>query len=163
MHYAIRLSIMCLLSHSLCRGINVCKNFTELHTCKMLRLCKKKTRFNKHTPKLWWKMQKQTGSSFYSPQKDPPKKPNSLHISSLLQKPPAWQKNKIIAFGLHYSFDLLKTSFSPLRSESTPQAGFNVLPKTSGVAGGDASAEAHPSGTPAAALTAHVRFLSPRT
>lgn len=83
----------------------------------MLGLCKKKTRFNKHTPKLWWKMQKQTGSSFYSPQKDTlPQKAQLLTRFPCTAETPAWQMNKIIGFGLHYSFNLLKTSFSPLRS-----------------------------------------------
>lgn len=91
-------------------------NSMELHRCKMLCLCKKKTRFNKHTPKLLWKMWKQTGSSFWSPQKDPPESSTSYTCFLFTAEAPARQKNHLIGFGLHYSFSLLNTSFSPLRS-----------------------------------------------
>lgn len=91
-------------------------NSVELHRCKMLRLCKKKTRFNKHTLKLWWKVWKQTGSSFWSPQMDPPESSTSYTCFLFTAEAPAWQKNNLIGFGLHYSFSLLNNSFSPLRS-----------------------------------------------
>ena len=46
----------------------------------------------------------------------PPWKLNFFSRFLFTAEAPAWQKNTIIGFGLHYSFSLLNTSFSPLRS-----------------------------------------------